>query len=146
MDRDDLFKLTEKTLFRYSDTLKKLVELKNAIKLLRRKGDVKTQCYGLNFETPSGARDPVAEYVCRLMTLETKITKLERDIAPIKKFISDMEKEKSPASKGLLLFMRLFYDDKHSIKEIASGLGVPRRTLYARRRQIVKKCAKYFEG
>lgn len=145
MDRDDLFKLTEKRLFRYADTLKKLVELKNTVKLLRGKGDVKTQCYDMNFRTSSGARDPVAEYVCRLMTLETKIKKIEKDIAPVKKFISDMEKEKSPASKDTLLFVRLFYDDKHSIKEISGGLGVPRRTLYARRRQIVKKCAKYFE-
>lgn len=145
MDRDDLFKLTEKKLFRYADNLKKLAELKNAIKLLRGKGDLKTQCYDLIFRLSSGARDPVAEYVCKLMTLETKIKKIEKDIAPIKKFISDMEGEKTPASKDMLLFMRLFYDDKHSIKEIAGGLGVPRRTLYARRRQIVKKCAKYFE-
>ena len=144
MNRDDLFKLTEKRLFRYSDNLEKLAELKTELEALRSKGDIKAQQYSV-IGYNSGAGDPVAEYVNKLLKLETKLKKLKSEVSSVSKFISDMEEEKSPASRNVLLFIRLFYIDKHSVKEIADGLKIPRRTLYARRRQIVKKCSKYFE-
>lgn len=146
MQRQDLFKLTERRLFRYSDNIKKLEEVNGEMEKLHDGGDVRAKQYRwTRSEHRGGIYDPVAEHVSKLITLEKQAQKLKKEIAPVKSFISDMELEKTPLAKSFLLFFRLFYVDKHPIKDISDGLNIPRRTLYARRKQIIKKCAKYSE-
>ena len=147
MKRDDFFKLTEKRLFRYTDNLEQIEKLKGELSIIRTNGDVKAQSYdkqsgGFNH----GVKNPVLDYVERVIKIEAKISSLESETRPIERALNDIESNKAdPLSRDFLILFRLFYCDKHSLSEIAAAIEKDRRTIYSRRKDFVKMIASYFQ-
>ena len=145
MDRNDFFKLTEKRLFRYADHIAQIEELKDELSIMEATGDIKAQSYKQGGVFSHGIKNPVLDYVERVIKIEAKMARLENDTRPITRAIKDMERDKENAlSRDFMILFKLFYCDKHDLQEIAAIIEKNRRTLYSRRRDFVKVIASYF--
>jgi len=144
MKANDIFRLTEKRLFQYGGNIKKLVTLQNELKELQHGGDIHAQSYNSSAANNHGVNNPVLNYVEKVLSIEHKIARLERDIKPVKRLIEDLQRDNSQKARDFIILLREFYSDKHSLKEIAEIIKKDRRTLYNRRCELVKKAASYF--
>ncbi len=144
MTANNIFRLTEKRLFQYGTNIKKLVTLQNELNELQHGGDIHAQNYSATGGNNHGVNNPVLNYVEKVLSIEHKITRLERDIKPVKRLIEDLQRDNSQKARDFIILLREFYSDKHSLKEIAEIIKKGRRTLYNRRCELVKKAASYF--
>ena len=143
MTTDDIFRQTEKRLFNYGVNITKLVTLQSKLHELKQHGDIHTQDYQTTGANNHGVSNPVLNYTEKVLSIEHKIKKLKRDIIPIVRLITDLQRDNSQKARDFIILLREYYANKHSLKEIAEQTGKSRRTLYSRRRELVIMVLKY---
>ena len=148
MKANNIFRLTEKLLFRYKSNLARLDILKEDLRVFKANGDVKAQAYQLYSNFGGIPSDPVAAHVEKIISLENQIKNLERDTIPITRFVNDVYKSAAIASKfsptrDFQALLDLFYFGGFTLSEVAESVKKSRRTLCSRRKSLVLKAADY---
>ena len=128
------YRLAEKLLYNFLYTryeIKKLIERVRLIEV-----DVHAQNYNNDFRA-AGVSDPVADLFARREQIITQIKIFQADIKRVNKFLDSLRSESNKYPDGVLI-VELIYFCKVKLKEVAHKLGISERTLYQRKKKIIK--------
>ena len=102
MKSGDQFRRTEKILHNYRLNCARLECLRSELEELRRAGDVRVQDYSGRLSAGSSNANPVDVYVQKILTLEHRISVLEKYTAPIAQLHEDLRYSTDSMSRHYL--------------------------------------------
>ena len=128
------YRLGEKYLYNflyYQYEIKKLLERVRLIEL-----DVHAQNYNNELHS-QGISDPVAKLFERREQIITQIKSRQEIIKLVNNFLDLLRADTNKYPDGVLI-IELIYFCKVKLKEVAHKLGISERTLYHRKKKIIK--------
>ena len=143
MRKRDAFRRTEYCLYHYRKNLVTLDMLRSEIAELLSTGDVHAQDYTGRMNTDAGNADPVSSYVCKVLTLEHRISVLEKYTAPITQLLDDLQHSTDNMSRHYLQILKLFYFGGLTVSRILEKTHWNRNTFYSRRHSLVSLAVGY---
>ena len=137
----NIYHRTELYMYRYKSNMRRLDEIKERLREEEMHGDVKVQKYGEQYgreHVNMGAED----WYVRCEVLRARIRRLERITEGITELMDEL------ADKGrylrryevMLGIMEKVYIEGMNFREYLLSEGIPERTGYRRRRELVMKC------
>ena len=143
MRKRDTFRRTEYCLYHYRKNLLTIDMLRSEIAELLSTGDVHAQDYSGRMNTSADNADPVSSYVCKVLTLEHRISVLEKYTAPITQLLDDLQHSTDNMSRHYLQILKLFYFGGLTVSRILEKTGWNRNTFYSRRHSLVSLVVGY---
>ena len=143
MRKRDTFRMTERCLYHYRKNLLTIDMLRSEIEELQSTGDVHAQDYSGRMNTSAGNADPVSSYVCKVLTLEHRISVLEKYTAPITQLLDDLQHSADNMSRHYLQILEYFYFGGLTVSRILEKTGWNRNTFYSRRHSLVSLAVGY---
>ena len=143
MKSGDQFRRTEKILHNYRLNCARLECLRSELEELRRAGDVRVQDYSGRLSAGSSNANPVDVYVQKILTLEHKISVLERYTAPIAQLYEDLICSTDSMSKHYLRILEEFYFGGLTVSRILEMTHWSKSTFYSRRLSLVSLAIGY---
>ena len=143
MRKRDTFRKTEYCLYHYRKNLLTIDMLRSELAELLSTGDVHAQDYTGRMNTGAGNADPVSSYVCKVLTLEHRISVLEKYTAPITQLLDDLQHSADNMSRHYLQILEYFYFGGLTVSRILEKTGWNRNTFYSRRHSLVSIAVGY---
>ena len=139
----DPFRRTEKILHNYRLDCARLEYLKRELEELRHAGDVRIQDYSGRLAAGSGNANPVDTYVQKILTLEHRISVLEKYTAPIHRLHDDLRKSTDTMCKHYLRILEYYYFGGMTVSRILEITHWNKSTFYSRRYSLVSLAVGY---
>ena len=139
----DQFRRTEKILHGYRLNYARLEYLKAELEELRSAGDVRVQDYSGRMSAGADNANPVDTYVQKILTLEHRISVLERYTAPIAQLHEDLRKSTDSMSRNYLRILEYYYFGGLTVSRILELIHWNKSTFYSRRLSLVNLAAGY---
>ncbi len=143
MKSSDPFRRTEKILHNYRLNCARLEHLKNELDDLRRAGDVRIQDYSGRLSAGIGNANPVDTYVQKILTLEHRISVLEKYTVPIARLRDDLRKSTDAMSRHYLRILEDYYLGGLTVSRIVEITRWNKSTFYSRRLSVVSLATSY---
>lgn len=143
MKNADQFRRAEKILHNYRLNCARLEYLKNELEELRRAGDVRIQDYSGRMSAAAVVSNPVDTYVQKILTLEHRISVLERYTAPVARLRDDLRKSSDTMSKHYLRILEDYYLGGLTVSRIVEITRWNKSTFYSRRLCLVSLAVEY---
>ena len=140
----DGYRVAEKCLRGYKINTARLEQLRAELKELQAGSDIHAQDYRGRLLTVAGGADPVGSYVHRLMSIEHRISVLERYTEPVRKLREDLQRSTDTASRHMLLILEQHYIAGVPMTRLLEVTGWNRSTFYSRRLSLVALAVSYF--
>ena len=144
-EREYPFRFAERCLYEYQENVARLTTLRQKLAAL----DASTSAHVQSFEPAGHAAshgDPVAIRVLKRESLEEEISRLSRRTEPITRLMADLEApyvlEGSPKFE-MAKVARLYYFGKSTKDQVADKLKIGLRTLYDKRKELVRLAGWY---
>ena len=139
----DQFRKTEKILHGYRPNCARLDYLRAELEMLRSANDVRAQDYSGRMSAAPGNANPVDTYVQKILTLEHRISILEKYTAPISRLHEDLRKSTDNMSRKYLRILECFYFEEQTVSRILELTHWSKSTFYSRRLYLVGLAAGY---
>ena len=139
----DQFRRTEKILHNYRLNCARLEHLRIEIEELCRAGDVRVQDYSGRMSAGISNANPVDTYVQKILTLEHRISVLERYTAPIVRLYEDLRNSADTMSRKYLRILEYFYFGGQTVSRILELTRWSKSTFYSRRLSLVGLAVSY---
>ena len=143
MRKRDTFRKTEYCLYHYRKNLVTLDMLRSELAELLSTGDVHVQDYTGRMNTSAGNADPVNAYTHKLLTLEHRISVLEKYTAPITQLLDDLQHSADTMSRHYLQILEYFYFAGLTVSRVLEKTHWNRNTFYSRRLSLVNLAVEY---
>ena len=144
MRKIDEYKRAEKSLRDYKINTARLEQLRAELKELQAGSDIHAQDYRGRLLTVAGGADPVGAYVQKVLSLEHRISVLERYTQPIQQLQDDLQRSTDAASRHMLLILEQHYIAGMPMTRLLEVTGWNRSTFYSRRLSLVALAVSYF--
>jgi len=139
----DPFRKAEKILHNYRLNCARLESLRVELEELRRAGDVRVQDYSGRMSAGAGNANPVDTYVQKILTLEHRISVLERYTDPVSRLHEDLKKSTDTMSKHYLRILEWYYFGGLTVSRILEITRWNKSTFYSRRLSVVSLAVSY---
>ncbi len=139
----DPFRKAEKILHNYRLNCARLESLRVELEELRRAGDVRVQDYSGRMSAGAGNANPVDTYVQKILTLEHRISVLERYTDPVSRLHEDLRKSTDTMSKHYLRILEWYYFGGLTVSRILEITRWNKSTFYSRRLSVVSLAVSY---
>lgn len=139
----DQFRRTEKILHGYRLNCARLEHLRVELEELRRAGDVRVQDYSGRMSAGISNANPVDTYVQKILTLEHRISVLERYTAPIARLHEDLRNSADSMSRKYLRILEYFYFGGQTVSRMLELTHWSKSTFYSRRLSLVNLAVSY---
>ena len=143
MKKRDTFRRTERALYTYQHNLSQLEVLSAELRDMQSRGDIHAQDYTGRLKSGAGDADPVSSYVQRILTLERRISVLERYTRPVTKLRLDLRASSDTMSRHYLTILEDFYFGGLPLTRLLELTRWSRSTFYSRRLSLVNIAADY---
>ena len=143
MKAGDPFRKIEKILHNYRLNCARLEYLRIELEELRRAGDVRVQDYSGRLSAGAGNANPVDTYVQKILTLEHRISVLEKYTAPIARLHEDLRMSTDTMSRNYLCILEDYYLGGLTVSRILELTHWNKSTFYSRRLYLVSLAAGY---
>jgi len=141
MRKRDMYRKTEQCLYNYRTNLARLELLRSEVEELTNTGDIHVQDYGGRVNSSAVHADPVNRYVHKLLTLEHRISVLERYTRPITLLLENLQQDTDNMSRHYLRILEYFYFGRLPVSRILEITRWNRNTFYSRRHSLVMLAA-----
>jgi len=121
----------------------RLESLRVELEELRRAGDVRVQDYSGRMSAGAGNANPVDTYVQKILTLEHRISVLERYTDPVSRLHEDLRKSTDTMSKHYLRILEWYYFGGLTVSRILEITRWNKSTFYSRRLSVVSLAVSY---
>ena len=143
MKSGNLFQRTEKILHNYCLNCARLEYLRVELEELRCAGDIHVQDYSGRLSAGIGNAKPVENYVQKILTLEHRISVLEKYTVPIAQLHEDLRKSTDAMSRNYLRILEYFYFGGLTVSRILEITHWGKSTFYSRRLSLVSLAVGY---
>ncbi len=143
MNRRGIFGKTERLLHNYHHNLTQLGVLFGELTDMQSRGDIHAQDYTGRLKSGAGDADPVSSYVQRILTLEHRISVLERYTMPITRLHADLRRYPEGMNRHYQTILEDFYFGGLPLTRLLELTGWSRSTFYSRRLFLVEIAAEY---
>ena len=144
MHKIDEYKRAEKSLRGYKINTARLDELRAELKELQAGSDIHAQNYSGRILTVASVADPVGAYVQKVLTLEHRISVLERYTLPVRQLRDDLLRSTDGGSRHMLLILEQHYIAGVPMTRLLEVTGWNRSTFYSRRLSLITLAVSYF--
>ena len=141
----DAYRKAEKCLRGYKINTARLDELRAELKELQAGSDIHAQNYSGRILTVASVADPVGAYVQKVLTLEHRISVLERYTQPIQQLQDDLQRSTDGASRHMLLRLEQHYLTGVPMTRLLEITGWNKSTFYSRRLSLVSLAVEYLK-
>ncbi len=139
----DQFGRIEKILHNYRLNCARLEYLRSELEELRHAGDVRVQDYSGRLAAGSGNANPVDTYVQKILTLEHRISVLEKYTAPVSRLHDDLRKSTDTMCKHYLRILEYFYFGGLPVSRVLEITHWNKNTFYSRRISLISLAVDY---
>ena len=139
----DQFRKTEKILHGYRLNCARLGYLRIELEELRRAGDVRVQDYSGRLSAGISNSNPVDTYVQKILTLEHRISVLERYTVPIARLHKDLRNSMHTMSRHYMCILESFYFGGLTVSRMLELTHWNKSTFYSRRLSLVGLAVSY---
>ena len=139
----DQFRRTEKILHGYRLNCARLEHLRVEIEELRHAGDVRVQDYSGRMSAGISNANPVDIYVQKILTLEHRISVLERYTVPIARLHKDLRNSMYTMSRHHMCILESFYFGGLTVSRVLELTHWGKSTFYSRRLSLVNLAVSY---
>ena len=139
----DPFRKTEKILHGYRLNCARLEHLRVELEELRNAGDVRVQDYSGRMSAGAGNANPVDTYVQKILTLEHRISVLERYTLPIARLHDDLRRSRDNMSRHCLRILEGYYFGGLTVSRMLEITRWSKSTFYSRRLSLVSLAVGY---
>ncbi len=143
MRKREVFRKTEHCLYHYRLNTARLEVVRSELEKLRQAGDVHAQDYSGRMNAGACNADPISSYVHKLLSLEHRISVLERYTQPITRLITDLQHSPEKMSRNYLLVLEYFYFSGLTVPRILEIIHWSRSTFFSRRLSLVILASDY---
>ena len=143
IDREN-YRRVEGYLRSYQKNTARLEQLRAELEEIQTGSDIHAQDYSGRLKAVAGGADPVGLYVQRVMSLEHRISVLERYTQPVSDLLEDLRNSPDRASHNLLLILEQHYLAGVAVSRLLEVTGWNRSTFYSRRLSLVSLAVSYF--
>ena len=144
-EREYPFRFAERCLYEYQENVARLEKLRDRLSVLYVSSTAAVQNWNVT-HGKGAVSDPVAIRELKILNLEEEITRLAERTEPITKLKADLEApyvlEGSPKYE-LAQVMKMYYFGGNDRKNAGEKLGMSRKTLYNKRKTLVKMVLYY---
>lgn len=144
MTSREQYRKAEHCLRNYRKNIARLEYLRAELKELQGTSDVHAQDYQGRVMLAAGAADPVGMYVQKILTLEHRISLLEKYTLPVQRLREDLSRSTDPMSRHMLLILDQYYLSGTTASRLLEVTGWSRSTFYSRCLSIVGLAVSYF--
>lgn len=131
------YRQAEKLLYTYPVNVMRYQEA--LMRYMRLTGE--TDCRAQNYEnagSPINHGDPPGEYTDRLMSAEREVKKYGALVRDVRSMRYELGRNSGRHEGELYQVLELYYFEGMSMKDLAMHLGLNERTVYRRRRELVR--------
>lgn len=147
MDRDRIFRMTERCLYEHKSNAARLEALEADLALLNSSSSVKVQSYQNTGSSGGGeVGDPVGDRAARIQAMEERVKKLRvmtQQIDRLMRDLCDPDILPNSALYGLSDILRMYYWNGNVWGDVAEHLGIGRSVFFKRRGRLVWHAARY---
>ena len=137
------FRKVERCLFHYRVNKSRLEQIMSELEELQKAGDVHAQDYTGRMKTSASNADPVSSYVHKVLTLEHRISVLERYTVPMTQLLDDLQHSPDSMSRHYQQILKLFYFGGLTVSGVLEITRWNRNTFYSRRHSLINLAADY---
>lgn len=139
MKTNDEYRYAEHCLYSYARNKEKNERLKAELTELKNSCDVKEQSY--NIQSHGGRiTSPVERYIERILSIESKIARIHRQIEPVQEFEGELARQRpSRRFSQMRTILESYYIGHKSAQEVQADHKIPRWKFYVLRKEIVER-------
>ena len=137
MSSADPFQRAEKILHNYRLNCARLESLRIELEELRRASDIRVQDYSGRMSAAAGHSNPVDTYVQKVLTLEHRISVLEKYTAPTGRLHGDLRKSSDSMSRHYLRILEDYYLGGLTVSRMLEITRWSKSTFFSRRYSLV---------
>ena len=143
MKSSDQFRRAEKILRNYRLNCARLEYLKSELEKLRGASDIRVQDYSGRMSAAAVHSNPVDTYVQKILTLEHRISVLERYTLPVERLHDDLRKSSDTMSRHCLRILEDYYLGGLTVSRMLEITRWSKSTFYSRRLSLVSLAVEY---
>ena len=143
MKSSDQFRRAEKILRSYRLDCARLEYLKSELEKLRCASDIRVQDYSGRMSAAAVHSNPVDTYVQKILTLEHRISVLERYTLPVGRLHDDLRKSSDTMSRHYLRILEDYYLGGLTVSRMLEITRWSKSTFFSRRLSLVNLAVGY---